>query len=69
MILASALLALGLVAAEDVTVSTNKVCGGEIFEKLFLWFLSRGEYKENGWTMSLDSITTPSRESRTLNLR
>ena len=26
MILASALLALGLVAAEDVTVSTNKVC-------------------------------------------
>ena len=47
MILASALLALGLVAAEDVTVSTNKVCGEEIFEKLFIWFLSRGEYKEN----------------------
>ena len=39
MILASALLALGLVAAEDVTVSTNKVCGEEIFEKTSLYMV------------------------------
>ena len=83
MILASAILALGLVAAEDVTVSTNKVWSENIFEKILWKYLifeifvnicvfmvpSRGKYKENEWTMSLASITTPSRESPTLSHR